>query len=103
MELGASEAEAEAALEARKPAEGGDFELWPENLEAFEIFCALETQWRIASGFAVIRIGLIYSEATREMRERGIKRERRQELMGDLRAMERAALPVLNKRGDDDG
>jgi len=76
-------------------------ELWEAHLEAFEIFCALETQWHIAAGFSVARTGLRYSEATNLMRERGIRRERRAALLEDLRVMERAALEVWNKADDE--
>ena len=77
--------------------------LWPENVESFEIFCALESQWRMVAGFGVLAYtGLIYSEAIGLMKERGIKRARRLELLGDLQAMERAAVPVLNAKGEAD-
>lgn len=101
--MGASEADAVAALKAREPEPGEDFELWLENVESFEIFCALETQWHMVAGFAVARIGLRYETAIALMRERDIKRVRRVEILDDLRAMERAVLPVLNGREEDDG
>lgn len=76
--------------------------LWPENLEAFEIFCALESQWRLVAGLGAVGYsGLIYSEATNLMCERGIARRRRLELLEDLRVMERAAMPILNKARDE--
>lgn len=73
------------------------FELWPENVESFRIFAELETQWHAAVGLGgVIYIGLIHSEATNLMAEMGLPRGRRLQILGDLRAMERAALPVRN-------
>ena len=76
--------------------------MWQENFEALELFLALSTQWRIVAGFAgASYTGLIYSEAIGLMRERGLNRNRRAELLDDLRVMERAALPALNGRDDD--
>ena len=103
LKLSGQHIDVDAVLALRKPEDTSDaVYIWPEHLEAFEIFCALETQWRIASGFGVFYIGLIYSEATREMRERSIKRERRNELMWQLRVMERAAKPLLNASPDEE-
>lgn len=91
-------ADAEAALAARKPPDTEPFELWPENEEAFVIFCALQTQWHLVSGAArTARAGLMYSEATSYMRERGLRRARRLELLEDLRVMERSALETWSK------
>lgn len=85
----------------RKPPEVPVFEIWPENEEAFLIFCALQTQWHRISGLGgTARTGLMYSEARLEMRERGLKPARRNELMDDLRVMERAALETWNSDKD---
>jgi hypothetical protein len=93
--------DAEAALEARKPGSVPAFEIWRANLEALEIFCALQTQWRRISGLGGTALtGIIYSEAIGYMRELGLRRVRRAELLGDLRVMERAALETWNKPSD---
>lgn len=101
LEAGATEQEAELALKAREPTgEAESVEIWPEHLEALELFCALETQWHVAAGFAAVRTGLIYSEATNLMRERGLGRKRRIEVLEQLRVMERAALDAWNEGED---
>ncbi len=95
---GVPEDDAERALEARRPkADRPAFEVWEENIEAFEIFCALGTQWHRVSGLGgVAATGLMYSEATSYMRERGLARKRRLELLEDLRVMERASIRTWN-------
>ena len=102
-ELGASEEEIDAALAAREPEEEEAFELWPENMEAYAIFTGLETQWRVVAGFgASAWLGLDYSAAEALMRMRRVKPAARAEMLGDLRAMELAVLPILNKRDEDE-
>lgn len=65
------------------------------------LFLDLSTQWNVAAGFAgLFYVGLIYSEATTLMKERGWPRARRADALDDLRVMERAALPLLNSRAD---
>lgn len=65
------------------------------------LFLDLSTQWRIAVGLGgTLYLGLAYSEATNLMKERGWPRARRTEALDDLRVMERAALSLLNARGD---
>lgn len=103
-DAGVTVEDAEAALEKRKPGSVPAFDLWPENVEAFEIFSSLQTQWHRTSGFGpAARTGLIYSEARLELKERGLPRARRNELMGDLRVMERAALDTWNGDSGSDG
>lgn len=88
-------------LALRKPGAKPEFEVWKENLESLEIFCALQTQWHRVAGLSRITCtGLMYSEATNYMRERGIARARRLELLEDLRVMERAALETWNGVAD---
>ena len=102
-ELGASEEEITAALAAREPDEEEPFELWVENVEAFAIFTSLETQWRVVAGFgASAWLGLDYTAAEALMRIRRVKPAARAELFADLRAMELAVLPILNKREDEE-
>ncbi len=103
-ELGATEEEIEQALAAREPEALEAFELWPENLEAYRLFIALETQWRVAVGMAAaVHLGLDYVAAEAVMRMRRVKD--RAVALEDLRAMEAAVLPLLNRReeGEDDG
>ena len=102
-ELGATDEEIDAALASREPDEEEPFELWPENLEAFALFTSLETQWRVVAGFgATAWLGIDYAAAEAVMRMRRVKPAARAELFGDLRAMELAVLPILNKREDEE-
>lgn len=103
-DAGIAEEDAEALLEKRRPGAAPSFAIWEENWQAFEIFCALQTQWYSAAGLmGVVRTGLMYQAATDEMRERNIPRARRMELRADLRVMERAALETWNGQADSDG
>jgi hypothetical protein len=45
-------------------------------------------------------VRLIYSEAIAFMRERGLRRERRLEILADLRAMERAAIEAWSEAAE---
>ena len=59
----------------------------------------METQWRaIADRWGAMVIGLDYAAAIGVMRDLGMKRKSRAEMLASLRVMERAALPVLNQR-----
>lgn len=75
------------------------FDVWPENAEIVSLFRFLETQWHcVADRFGVLVVGLDYGVASRVMRDFGMKRKRREAMLKGLRAMEVAALPVLNER-----
>lgn len=77
------------------------FCVWPEHVEAVELFCALATQWRVAAGFGgVMFLGLDYQAVEAAMRLRGVKPRDRARLFAQLRVMEAAALPELNRRRD---
>lgn len=71
-------------------------------MESFRLFCALETQWRVAVGLGgSAYIGIDYTAAEAVMRMRRVKD--RAAALDDLRSMEAAVLPILNKHDDDDG
>lgn len=71
-------------------------EVWPENWEAFELFIALGTQWRVA-GLGQY-IGISYPSMESVLNIFGIDSARRAALFADLRIMERAALDYFNER-----
>lgn len=75
--------------------EPDEFEVWPENESALEIFCRLGTQWKVGAlgGF----LGLDYSGVLALFDLLGV--ENRKEMFDKVQDMERAALPVLNTRG----
>lgn len=75
-----------------------DCEIWPENLQAYELFEMLATQWRITD--AGFYIGIDYPSVQASMAMIGIKAKQRSTLFEDIRTMERAALQVLNRKKD---
>lgn len=81
-----------------EPAEGV-FEVWPENVDAVELFCVVSGQWRVLAGFgAAGYLGLDYTAVEAAMRMRGVKNKDRARLFADLRVMESAAAQELNRR-----
>ncbi|SFM92942.1 DUF1799 domain-containing protein [Nitrosomonas communis] len=75
-----------------------DCEIWPENEEVFMLFNSLSTQWRIS--FSGSFIGINYPSIESSMNMLGTKKKRRAELFNDIKTMERAALPILNRKKD---
>lgn len=73
-----------------------DFEIWPENWKAVEVFMRLHTQWKYGAMGGVI--GLDYSSLPFifEMLEVDNKKETFQ----SIQIMENAALEVLNEKRD---
>ena len=70
------------------------FVLWPENVEAFDLFCALSTQWTwIFSDIAgAQRVGLNHSRIELHLRIQGVRGSRKRAIFSDVCLMERAAL-----------
>nr|WP_292835899.1 DUF1799 domain-containing protein [Mesorhizobium sp.] len=85
--------------------DGPMVEVWRGNWQSVMLFLSLETQWRtVATMVGLIWLGVDYIAADVIMRHRPLE-ERRSipaaELLVDLAAMERAALPLLNEARDD--
>lgn len=77
------------------------FAVWPENVDAVELFCVVSGQWRVVAGFGGAGyIGLDYTAVEAAMNMRGVKKNQRPQLFADLRVMEVAAAALLNKRRD---
>jgi len=72
-----------------------EIEVWPDNWNAFEVFAALQTQWR--SGMSG-PTGLDYTALDPVMRLQGIKKRDRQEVFAGVRVMEIAALEVMRAK-----
>lgn len=68
--------------------------LLPENRLPFEVFCAMDTQWRVGAGGAS---GLDYGALPTVLRLLGIKRAEWSEVWDAVRVMERAALEEMHK------
>lgn len=88
---------AAAAAAGRDGGEGETgVEVWPQNWPAVRLFLAVETQWRVGFGFGVVaHLGLDYAAVEAAMRMMRI--EAGDTVFDDLRALERAALPILNE------
>lgn len=74
------------------PEEPSDFEVWPENWEAIEMWLRMQTQWRTSAGGAV---GLDYSVLAWLFKMYPVEDPRA--LLEDLQIMEGAALVAMHK------
>lgn len=76
-----------------------EFELHADNVQAFNLFTQLATQWRYAVGMqATVALGLEYHAVESVFRLARIPRAQWPALFDDIQTMEAAALPVLNQR-----
>lgn len=71
-------------------------EIWPENWQAYELFCALDTQWRIGMAGPT---GVDYAALPVALRMVGAARAEWRQLMSDIRIMESAALKAMRDKG----
>ena len=80
-------------------AKASDFEVWPENEEAIDVFLELGSSWDwVAPGMGdPVRVGIRATEIESTLRVLGFRGARRIELFRDIRVMERAALEVLQR------
>lgn len=74
---------------------GVEFLVWPENWTAVQLFVRCDTQWVWTMGAC---LGLDYARVEAVMRISGIPRRRQSELLDEIRIMERAALPLINRK-----
>ncbi|MGM8931385.1 DUF1799 domain-containing protein [Salinicola halophyticus] len=78
-------------------ARSNDTELWPDHREAFELFGACATQWRVIAGMGgVHHQGIDYPALESVMRMRGIADQPAR--FEQIRHIEAGALSVMNKR-----
>ena len=76
-------------------------EIWPENWQAIQVFCALAaTQWLLlpTPGGTPVVTGLRYEAIPVIYEAYGVKRKQIPDLFHCLQVMERAALAILNNR-----
>lgn len=84
-----------AGVMGEKPQEDDGFELWQENAAVFNAFTCLSTQWRMLAGMAGVAYqGLDYQAIPTVLRMLSLPEL--PDTFNDLRAMELAALPILN-------
>ena len=67
-------------------------EVWPENLQTFELFSLMRTQWDAGMGGPT---GLKYPVLFELMDRRGIACDDWWQMLDDVRAMEAAALEAM--------
>lgn len=91
QEMGASQADIEAATLAKHVAE--ELELFEDNVRSVTVFDLMDTQWDRA-GMDGTRVGLKFSRAPIFMRMAGVERADRDQVMEDLKVMELEALRV---------
>lgn len=63
-----------------------EWHLWPECLDAFELFLALQTQWVVGMAGPV---GLSYPSVESLLRLRGLKARERRERFAEIQCLER--------------
>lgn len=72
-------------------------EIWPENWPAFELFCKLQTQWRVGMGG---RCGLDYNVLLTLLERMRLNDEDHARFMADIQTLEFAALDSMNTQND---
>jgi hypothetical protein len=75
-------------------ASGPGVEVWPDNLQAVNVFIAMATQWRVGPAGAV---GLDYAALEPVMRMTGVPPGDVADVFGGVRIMEDAALEAMRK------
>lgn len=70
-------------------------EVWEENLPAFQVFCAIGTQWRVGQAGP---IGLDYNVLYHKLDRMRLDPDQYDELEADIMIMERAALETMRER-----
>ena len=85
---------------ARGAAIQSDFEVWPENEDAVDVFLELGNAWDwVVPGMGEARrVGIRATEIESTLRLLGYRAARRKELFRDVRVMERAALEAMQSR-----
>lgn len=78
--------------------EDDEYEVWPENWPAFNLFCRLQTQWHYASGgMGATATGLNYLVLLALMDRMNLDADEHDQLFSDVQTLERTALVEMNK------
>ena len=77
------------------PAAEEEFHLWPENVATFNLWLAVQTQWRVGMNG---RTGLDYSAVDVCMRLHQVRKKEQREMFVGLQAMEQATLDEWSKK-----
>jgi hypothetical protein len=73
-------------------------DVWPDNLQAANVFIAMATQWRVGFGGAV---GLDYNVLPSVFRLVGVPRAQWSDTFECIRVMEGEALKVMGEQSND--
>lgn len=79
-----------AALQANQ-----EYEIWPENMPAINLFNTLSTQWIVGAGGAT---GLNYIPLFSRMDRMKLSDQDYEWMFDDIRVIESAALTAMNKK-----
>lgn len=71
-----------------------EFDVWPDNWQALDVFMAMGTQWRTGMGGAT---GLDYGVLPDVMSLRGVRKAERPEVFDWVRLMEGEALSQMRE------
>lgn len=73
------------------------FPVYPENVQALEVFISMSTQWRMVGTMQSLHYtGLDYSVLGEMWLVNDVKKKDRPKVFEQLRILERAAMPILN-------
>lgn len=74
------------------------FELWGENLPAFEVFQLCVRQWRVVAGMSrLVYLGLEMTAVDVALQRLQVPQDKQRELLHKLTVMEDEGLVVLNR------
>lgn len=93
--LGLRDEQADEMMAADQAATPDEVELWPEHLDAVNLFDAMRTQWRMGARGA---IGLDYAVLPMVERDLGLRRRGWRQRRADMRVIEDEALQILDER-----
>ena len=82
-----------AAIVARQAAQ--EFEVWPDNMPAINLFLTLSTQWR---GLGMGPSGLDYNVLFARMDRMKLPDQEYEWMFDDVRVIEAEALKIINKK-----
>jgi hypothetical protein len=85
-----------AAMGLKREGAADEPGVWPEHVQAVEVFAALLTQWRMGPMGGVV--GLDYSAIPPTLELMGVAPDNRRELFEQLRVMENEAVKVINEK-----
>jgi len=78
-------------------ASGPPIEVWPDCMQAVQVFIDMDTQWYRA-GMSGVRTGMNYGALPQVFGIHGIPKKQWPQLFDDLRVMEVAVLDFLSKK-----